>query len=636
MTPPRSRFAATLAVAAGVWVLGDLVRVWAPSLITIFGQAASTPPELMGAYALGCVAVGALAAFLGRRRATGAAWVALAVALGCRVALQVTDGGQAQLVAASLGVAAGVAWLSLTATSAGDVLVVGVAAGTALGVVTHAALGTWGAVWRHDAWGWALLAVQVAAVAAAWWRVRDHRSSADRPSAVARRTAWLLMPGLLLAGIVFANAGRASAVAGTAGLVVVAVASVASVGTATLRPRRATAWAAAATLVASAALALLVTVDVDGVPAVSPPWALVAYAAGLPALIHLWAASDHGRPARATTAAFGGLVWVALLFVYYAGYDLGYRADVVVVLAAAVLAVVAATGVPRDSVPTRTRTSSTAGVPAVLLAGVGVGAGVAAAVAAWLGPGLTVTALDAGASPTASQEQVRVTAYNLRMGYGMDGTFRPDLVAKTLLGSDVALLSEVDRGWYLNGGQDELAVLERLLDRDSVFAPAADPVWGDAVLTALPIEESVGTPLPSHGAVTGAQALSVRVLAAGAPTWFVSTHLQPNDGTEGVGPQTEDLATMLRGRLSDGLPLVLGGDLNTRPGSDAHAMLLDLGLVDALDTLGTAGVTSPADRPTARIDHLLVTPDLVPSAPRVGRSLASDHLPVSVTLTRRD
>ncbi|QMW65999.1 endonuclease/exonuclease/phosphatase family protein [Mumia sp. ZJ1417] len=617
--PPRT--AATLVVAVGVWVLGDLVRVWAPSLITIFGQAASTPPELMGAYALGCVAVGAVVALLARRHATGVAAGALAVALVCRTALQLTDGGQAQLVAASLGIAAGIAWLSLAATSYGDVLVVGLAAGLSLGTVTHAALGTWGAVWRGDAWGWVLLVVQVVGAAVAWRLARDHRSRA-----AARRTAWLVMPGLLLAGIVFANAGRASAVAGTAGLVVVALASVAAVATAAVRPRRATAWAAAVILVAASAVALLVTADVDGIPAVSPTWTLAAYAVGLPALTHLWAASDHGRPARAATLALGGLVWVALLFVYYAGYDLGYRADIVVVLAAAVLAVVAATGAPRAAGTDRT---GAARVSPVLLGGLGLLAGTVA----WLGPGLTVPALDDVAGPDLpASGSVRVTAYNLRMGYGMDGTFRPDLVAETLRSSEVALLSEVDRGWYLNGGQDELAILERMLDRDAVFAPAADPVWGDAVLTALPVEESVGTPLPSHGAVTGAQALSVRLDLAGAPTWFVSTHLQPNDGDEGVGPQTEDLAAMLRTRLADGLPLVLGGDLNTQPGSTSYALLVGLGLVDALDG---ADPTSPADRPTARIDHLLVSPDLAPSAPRVGGSQASDHLPASVTLTPR-
>lgn len=613
MSPHRSRAAALLTVAVGVWVLGDLLRVWAPSLITIFGQAASTPPELMGAYALGCVLAGTAVAFLGRGQSAGsAAWLALAVAVVCRIALQLTDGGRPQLVVASLGIAAGIAWLSLAAVSLGDSLVAGVAAGTACGVVTHAALGTWGAVWRDDVWAWGLLVVQVVGAVAAWWFTRG-----DRPVAVASRTAWLVMPGLLLGGIVFANAGRASAVAGTAGLVVIAVASVVAVATATLQPGRRVRVAAAVALVTATALALLTTAEVDGIPGIAPAWTLVAYAVGLPALTLLWAASDHGCPARAVTLALGALIWVALLFVYYAGYDLGYRADIVVVLAAAAVGVVGVTssGPSIDSAGTRA---------SPLLIGV---AALAAGVLSGVGPHITITPLEDLEDATGLD--LRVTAYNVRMGYGMDGTFRPDLVAEILRGSDVALLSEVDRAWYLNGGQDQLAILARLLDRDAVFAPAADQVWGDAVLTSLPVRETIGTPLPSHGAVTGAQALSVLVDHDDVRTWFVSTHLQPADGDEGVDAQAADLADMLRERLSDGHPLVLGGDLNTRPDSAAYTGLARLGLVDALPG---APATSPADRPTARIDHLLVTPDVLSSSPHVGRSLASDHRPVAVTV----
>ena len=44
-----------VAIAAAWWLFTDLAAVWGPSLITIFGQAADTPAELMGVFALGCV-----------------------------------------------------------------------------------------------------------------------------------------------------------------------------------------------------------------------------------------------------------------------------------------------------------------------------------------------------------------------------------------------------------------------------------------------------------------------------------------------------------------------------------------------------------------------------------------------------
>ncbi|WP_446218972.1 endonuclease/exonuclease/phosphatase family protein [Micromonospora sp. IBHARD004] len=48
---------------------------------------------------------------------------------------------------------------------------------------------------------------------------------------------------------------------------------------------------------------------------------------------------------------------------------------------------------------------------------------------------------------------VRVVAYNIRMGFGLDGRLDLDGLARAVTGSrpDVVVLSEVDRGWLLNG-----------------------------------------------------------------------------------------------------------------------------------------------------------------------------------------
>ncbi|WP_216592603.1 hypothetical protein [Verrucosispora sioxanthis] len=43
----------TATLALGLVVLTDVLRVFLPSVITIFGQAASTPAELLGAFAVG-------------------------------------------------------------------------------------------------------------------------------------------------------------------------------------------------------------------------------------------------------------------------------------------------------------------------------------------------------------------------------------------------------------------------------------------------------------------------------------------------------------------------------------------------------------------------------------------------------
>jgi hypothetical protein len=88
----------TLALAAGVLLLVDVLRVWLPSIITIFGQAASTPAELMGAFALLWFVIAVAAVPLGKR--VGTLRVAIAGALGlaaARLALVFVHGGQPQL-----------------------------------------------------------------------------------------------------------------------------------------------------------------------------------------------------------------------------------------------------------------------------------------------------------------------------------------------------------------------------------------------------------------------------------------------------------------------------------------------------------------------------------------------------------
>jgi endonuclease/exonuclease/phosphatase family metal-dependent hydrolase len=217
---------------------------------------------------------------------------------------------------------------------------------------------------------------------------------------------------------------------------------------------------------------------------------------------------------------------------------------------------------------------------------------------------LTVRATDTTA---AAADGLRVVAYNIRMGFGLDGRFDLDGLAGTIARqrSDVVLLSEVDRAWLLNGGHDTLALLARQLDLPYRFAPAADAVWGDAVLTRLPVVEARTARLSAVGAPTGAQALGVVVRSAGRDVAFVSTHLQPPpDG--GPVAQAGEVAAFARA-FADGRPLVVGGDMDTQPGDPAFQALLGAGVEDGLAAARPLH-TSPADAPDEQIDHLLVSP----------------------------
>ena len=620
MTTKDDRWSVAL-VAGGLWLLIDVQRVWTPSLITIFGQAAETPPELIGAFALACAAAPLLLLLvLPRSGTTGD--VALGLLVITRVAIAFTDGGRPQLVMASVGTVAGLWWLALVCGRRAQVLVPGLAWGLLLATTAHAALGTYGAVWRRDAGGVIELAVVVGLVVAAMVLTRGSSYAVTAPG---RRAAWLVLPVLLLCGVLFTNAGRASSMAGMTGVLASVAGCLLAVGLSGRRPTRRVTVLATATLVAVTALGALLPVTYDGITTTLPWLQALVFLLGAPAALLLLSASISPTPEERggpLVVAGGSVLWVVLLFVYYAGYDLGYRADVVLVALAVVVAITAATGGRATEMPPHQPSLRLVAVVAVVTL-----------VLASLGPWLSLRPFLDDRRPVV--DELRVVSYNLRMGYGTDGRFDQMAVAELLAGQypDVILLSEIDRGWLLNGGQDQLRILARLLDMHAAFGPAADQVWGDAILTRTPLRDVESHPLERDGAVTGAQALTAKFTWQGRDVTVISTHLQPGSGgTDDTVVQSTELAELMTAAQRGGAIVVAGGDLNLTPGSDAWAELTATGFEDSLAAARPL-YTARSEDPDEEIDHLFVTPGVVAQNPRVVATLLSDHLPVLVNLT---
>ncbi|MEV4659579.1 endonuclease/exonuclease/phosphatase family protein [Micromonospora sp. NPDC049301] len=638
----RYRQLTTGSLALGVILLIDVLRVWLPGIITIFGQAASTPAELMGAFALGwfvlALAAPALVRRVGARPVTVAAAVVLAAA---RLALTAAPGGRTQLWLATAGLLAGLVWLVGVATDT-DRPVPGLALGLAANAAVHAVLDTYDLVWRGDRVAWLLSAVAVALflLGVALWARPAPWALPALPVGPGGARAWLLAgPALLLAGMV----ALAPAVAGTGTSYLVAGGGVASSPLFGLAPvpvavagfllaaltgplRR---WGRPLGPVTLLAGALLFALDRGDLllPAV------LLTAVGLGACLALADNTDNAGGAdsadsadtaaraagrRGYAVAAGMLVFALGAVGYYSAYDLGYpNAAVPVVVAALVAAVaLAARPVGRPAPAPLPPLRTTAAITALAL------------LAPLLADGVPVAGNRDG-----PPERLTVVAYNIRMGFGLDGRF--DLAGLAAIidrqRPDVVLLSEVDRGWLLNGGHDTLDLLSDRLGMPYVFAPAADPVWGDAVLSRWPVSDPRTLPLPVVGAPTGAQALAVTLdLGDGVRTAVVSTHLQPPPG-RGPVVQARAVADFATGYAA-GRPLVVAGDLNTEPGDEAFGQFVAAGLVDALAAARPL-VTSPADDPREQIDHVLVSPGLTPGGAVAPRGTASDHLPVAVTLT---
>ncbi|TDD76627.1 metal-dependent hydrolase [Actinomadura darangshiensis] len=611
-------------VLLGVVVLADVLRVFLPSLITLVGSAGETPAEVMGGYALSWFLAAFLTVPLARPVPAGRlALAGGAVLLVARIILQVTDGGDAQLYTASAGLLGGLVWLTATAMTVQDAapamtgLVGGLAAATAL----HAALEGIDLVWRDGLVPWLPLVVYLALFAFALARRAESSGEAAAPR------IWLAAgPAFLLWGLYTGNAAHAQASAGWSGGVAAAVVAASAVLSVAVAARPGF-WTRhplvpAAGLVLSAAGFAVGRSTVDGVHGVSSSWTVAAQVLGQFALAGClgWAASVRGqdRPGRRGTAMAGGwLLFVVLMFAYYSAYDLGTPnrwVPVATALGVAVLAVRAPKTVAGQGLGLWA-----AGAAAVAVLAV-------AAVPLWRDTGPRWRPADGG---------LRVAAYNLRMGYGLDGTMTVTQQADALrtLRPHIVVLGEVDRAWLLNGGRDSLRLVSDRLGLRAVWAPAGDEVWGDALLTDLPVTSVRNTPLVKGGP-TGAQALVVGLRWRGRDLTVIATHTQPPADWKDLG-QAEQLAALARDAGRDGRQVVLAGDLNLEPGSRPWHTLLGGGLTDALAQSRPFPTFNDKPKPVQQIDHILVTPGLTG---RDAVSVAvpySDHRPIAVTLLPR-
>ncbi|QAY60174.1 hypothetical protein ET475_09355 [Microbacterium protaetiae] len=611
--------------AVSMWMTIDLWRLWSPSLITLFGRAAQTPPEVMGAYALVVMAVPLVIVALFRARdGMPVVWL-LAAAFVVRIVLAANpNGGDVQLYGSSLGVVLGVSAVCVCAGVLGRSFVPSILLGVALSASTHAILGTFGAVWRRDGWDVALLIVQAVLILAA-----ARGASRLAASPVSARTAFLVFPVLLILLLALVNPGRGSALHPLWGPIAVVVGAWAAVAASVLPAPRRRPWVAGVAFIGAVALSVLLEVTRGGIEGTLSWWAVLGFVAGPAAAARLLVSARRGSSPRtaAVLTGAGAVVWTALFFAYYAGYDLGYRADVVIVVAAVLVAVWAVAARPVQNADgdraERARIDAT-GARAVGAATLGA---VAAVVLALVGPVLTIPTRAVAAS-----DDLTVAAYNLRMGYGLDGRFVPREVADQVraAGAHVVLLSEIDRGWLLNGGQDQLAIMARMLGMHLVFGPASDQVWGDAILTDLPVRDVRSQRYPAFASLTGAGMTMATVDWRGTAVRVISTHLQPDgDELNETQGQAAIFARTLAAAAAQG-PVVGGGDLNTTPGSAAWTVLQGSGTDDALAGIRPA-YTSPADAPTQQIDHLFVS-GLAPSGAEVVDSTLSDHRMIVVRL----
>jgi endonuclease/exonuclease/phosphatase family metal-dependent hydrolase len=235
-----------------------------------------------------------------------------------------------------------------------------------------------------------------------------------------------------------------------------------------------------------------------------------------------------------------------------------------------------------------------------------------------------------------------VMTYNVRQGRDIDGVLDLDRIAAVIRSQDADLvaLQEVGRHWSADSDfRDQPAELGRLLgmewvyganlDRDPPKRGAPRRQYGTAILTAWPIVASENILLPRVSTDNEQRGLLVLdVDVDGTPFRLHNTHLS-------VSAQDRRLqveALLAAADDAAAVPHALVGDFNAAPQAPELAPLFAR-FRDAWTDCGEGdGFTFPANAPTARIDYILVSPELDIAKVDVPALQGSDHLPLVAEL----
>ncbi|MEX2512637.1 MAG: endonuclease/exonuclease/phosphatase family protein [Cyclobacteriaceae bacterium] len=234
--------------------------------------------------------------------------------------------------------------------------------------------------------------------------------------------------------------------------------------------------------------------------------------------------------------------------------------------------------------------------------------------------------------------QLKILAYNI---HHANPPSQPNLIdleaiAKVILESEAELvaLQEVDVHTSRSGKEmDQAAELAKLTGMHYYFSKSIEyqgGEYGNAILSKYPIENQEKLSLPAEEGTEPRAILVVEVtLPKGKTIKFGSTHLDYTSKTN-AHQQAEAITSFFE---EEKLPVVLGGDFNAVPGSDA---------INQLDGLfkrtceEDCPPTIPVINPNRVIDFIIFSPKdhfRVITHRTINETYASDHLPLFAELS---
>ena len=631
MTDARPR-SATLGAALMTVVTVEMVRVFLPAtLLVLPATTVLSSATVLPITAAVLVLVPLLVVPVAAARPRQLWMVAGGLAAVARGTLLVDPDGTLALTVAGVGTAAGLSAMIALAAGARSARParVGILLGLAVEALLRTLFATLGPLWSQaPIAALTTIGLLVALIAGISRGAEDL--SVGRAVGPAAWPWWWLLPALTLTGVVTSAPGRIAVATGwTPGQVAAAAATtqVAAVLAALLAPRitprSAAILGAGLTLVGTTA-----ALPAAGWPGVLGP---IAAATGIGALAgtEIGSAEPRGTRQRALLAAAAIASAHGLLLLYYLSGELGLPGHSrVLLLFAAGTTVPLALAVLRAarSVPTHPRLQPVPALHSVLLG----------AVAIAVVTGVVSTTSSTTTPPTVDDTELTVATYALNAGFGTDGRFDPRRQARLLRDHavDLAVVTGVDRGWWLTGGQDLLPLFAAELGLEHVrFVPAADEVHGHALVSRFPIAEFGVESLPSApGPSSHSLLVAVVELDDGSPLGIVGTELASTPRTQAWQlPQARAVAGTVARLRERTVPTVLLGDLGAPAGSttlDSFETLLDSALPEGARTF-------PSPAPLELRAHVFLSPELRRSTVTIPSSEASTHLPVVVTVQRR-
>ena len=233
---------------------------------------------------------------------------------------------------------------------------------------------------------------------------------------------------------------------------------------------------------------------------------------------------------------------------------------------------------------------------------------------------------------TPQSTTIKVLAYNIKHGEGMDGTVDLARAAQVIraLDPDLVTLQEIDNQTTRTEGVDQARRLGELTGMHRAFGDFMEyrgGHYGMALLSRYPIVEFTNHRLPDGEEPRSALAARVLIGGSGEEVIFVGIHLYRTP--EERLAQAERIVELFKDETT---PVILAGDFNSTPDSDVLQLLERWWRIPKKPD---DRLTFPSVNPRREIDFIMYRPAQrfeVVEYRVIEEPLASDHRPVLMKL----